>query len=130
LNRRIRMGMVIGTAPSEEVVDINNSPDCIVERVVGYGNPRQINLVGTKNYGPGDGMTLKNYIRHSKGMVVKHKEVVPKKVKEWKRITEVPPLPESLPRFTVNAKLIAVFEDGSEQVAFDETFEFDLSGSE
>ncbi len=86
--------------------------------------------MGTKNYGPGDGMTLKNYIRHSKGIVVKHKEVVGRNVKTWKRIVEVPKLPESLPRFAVKAKLIAVFEDGSEQVAFDETFEFDLSGSE
>jgi len=76
-------------------------------------------------------MTLKKYIGNSKSsVVVKHKEVVNKKVKEWKRITEVPPLPESLPQFTVKAKLIAVFEDGSQQIAFDETINFDLAGSE
>ena len=130
-NKNIRIGTVIGSAPSEEIVDINNSPNVTVERVIGYGNPNKMNLVGLATYPRSSCMSLKKYIGNSKSsVVVKHKEVVNKKVKEWKRITEVPPLPESLPRFTVKAKLIAVFEDGSQQVAFDETINFDLAGSE
>jgi len=130
-NQRLRIGTVIGTSPSEEVLDLNNSPNCTVEKVVGYGDPRHMSLVGMRIYPcMREGLTLKPYIGHSNGSVVKRKEVVNKKVKAWKRITEVPKLPESLPRFAVKAKLIAVFEDGSEQVAFDETYEFDLSGSE
>ena len=35
-----------------------------------------------------------------------------------------------MPLSAVTAKLIAVFEDGSQQVAFDETIYFDLAGSE
>ncbi len=130
-NRNVRMGTVIGTAPAEDVVDINNAINCTVENIVGYGDPKQINLLGTTTYPiTGAWMTMKRPIRKSVGTVAKKTEVVNKKVKEWKRITEVPPLPESLPRFAVKAKLIAVFEDGSQQVAFDETINFDLAGSE
>jgi hypothetical protein len=99
-----------------------------VEKVIAYGNPKQINLVGTATYPRSSWLTQKRYIGHSKGRVVKHKEVVDKKVKEWKRVVEVPELPESLPRFTVKTRLVAVFDDGSRQVVFDETTRFDLSG--
>jgi hypothetical protein len=130
-NKNVRTGTVIGTAPAEDVADINNAINCTVENIVGYGDPKQIHLLGTKTYPiTGAWMTMKPPIRKSVGTVAKKTEVVNKKVKEWKRITEVPPLPQSLPRFAVKAKLIAVFEDGSQQVAFDETIHFDLAGNE
>jgi hypothetical protein len=129
-NKNIRIGTVIGSAPSEEILDVNNSPNVTVERVIGYGDPSKMNLVGLTTYPRSSCMSLKTYIGNSSSsVVVNHEEVVNKTVTEWKRITEVPPLPESLPRFTVKAKLIAVFEDGSEQVAFDETIHFDLTES-
>lgn len=130
-NKNIRIKTVIGSYPSEEIVDINNAINCTVENIVGYGFRKKSRLLGKKNYAiTGAWMTMKRPIKRSVGTVVKKTKVVSKKVKEWKRITEVPPLPESLPRFTVKAKFIAIFEDGSQEVVFDETIPFNLGGSE
>ena len=130
-NKNIRIATVIGSAPSEEILDINNSPNVTVERVVGYGDPKKMNLVGLTTYPRSSCMTLKKYIGNSaSSVVVKRKDVVNKEVKQWERTVEVPPLPESLPRFAVKAKLIAVFEDGSREVVFDETIPLNLGGGE
>jgi len=130
-NKNIRIGTVIGSAPSEEILDINNSPNVTVERVVGYGDAKKMNLVGLTTYPRSSCMTLKKYIGNSaSSVVVKRKDVVNKEVKQWERTVEVPPLPESLPRFAVKAKLIAVFEDGSREVVFDETIPLNLGGGE
>ena len=130
-NENIRIGTVIGSAPSEEILDINNSPNVTVERVVGYGDAKKMNLVGLTTYPRSSCMTLKKYIGNSaSSVVVKRKDVVNKEVKQWERTVEVPPLPESLPRFAVKAKLIAVFEDGSREVVFDETIPLNLGGGE
>lgn len=130
-NEGLRIGLVVGTSPSEQILDINNSPNCTVEKVMGYGDPRHMTLVSRPQYPPhGRRLTLKPYIDNSEGTVVKEKKVVDKKVKAWKRIVEAPELLEALPRFTVDVKLIAVFEDGSEETVFDKTFHFDLESTE
>ena len=36
-NQNVHMDLIIGSAPSEEVVDINNSINCTVDKIVGYG---------------------------------------------------------------------------------------------
>jgi len=129
-NKNVHMELIVGSAPSEEVVDINNSINCTVDKIVGYG-VQKMHLLGTMTYPVTGGcMTYKRPIKESVGTAVKEQKVVNKKVKNWKQIVEVPELPESLPRFTVKAKLIAVFEDDSQEVVYDKTIPINLGGRE
>ena len=96
-NQNVHMDLIIGSAPSEEVVDFNNSIDCTVDKIVGTD--------------------------------VKEQKVVDKKVKNYRQVVEVPELPESLPNFTVKAKLIVEFKDGIQEVAYDKTIPINLGES-
>lgn len=129
-NRGIEVNTLIGTGPvRDEILDINNSPGCTIGRVIGYGPSEQMNLVSRTRYGPGGRrLTQKPYIDNSKGTVVKEKKVVPTEIAEWKRKVEVPGYPGSLPLLTVNTSLTAVFEDGSKDEIYADTFRFELQG--
>jgi hypothetical protein len=129
-NRNVHMDLIIGSAPSEEVADINNSINCTVDKIVGYGAPN-MKLLGTNTYKNfGDHLTYKKPIKESVGTAVKEQKVVDKKVKNYRQVVEVPQLPESLPNFTVKAKLIVEFEDGTQEVAYDKTIPINLGESE
>lgn len=129
-NRNVHIDLAIGSSPSEEIVDINNSINCTVENIVGYGNKNQMKLFGTSTYAiTGAWMTMKNPIMESSGVVAKNQKVVDKKVKNYRQVVEVPELPESLPNFTVKAKLIVEFEDGTQEVAYDKTIPINLGKS-
>jgi hypothetical protein len=122
---RVRVGRAIGTAPCQEVVDINNSPECVIEEIVAYGKTR---LVSNNIYPPtGRRLTQKPHIRHSDGTVVNKQKTVDRRVKLWKRHVEVRGLPETLPRLTVRVRLTAVFDDGSEERALEKAYELELS---
>lgn len=128
-NRNVHIDLAIGSAPSEEIVDINNSINCTVENIVGYGNQNQMKLFGTTTYPiTGSWMTMVKPIRESSGVVAKNQKVVDKKVKNYRQVVEVPELPESLPNFTVKAKLIVEFEDGTQEIAYDKTIPINLGG--
>ena len=129
-NRNVHMDLIIGSAPSEEVADINNSINCTVDKIVGYGAPN-MKLLGTNTYKNfGNHLTYKKPIKESVGTAVKEQKVVDKKVKNYRQVVEVPEIPESLPNFTVKAKLIVEFEDGTQEVAYDKTIPINLGESE
>lgn len=75
-------------------------------------------------------LMYKKPIKESVGTAVKEQKVVDKKVKNYRQVVEVPELPESLPDFTVKAKLIVEFEDGTQEVAYDKTIPINLGESE
>lgn len=128
-NERTTIGTLIGTAPAEQVLDINNSPHTQVAEVIGYGKSSRFpeSLVDRPQYPPhGRRLTQKPYIDHSKGSVVKEEKHVDKNVTAWKRTIETPGFPDSLPVMKINASLTAVFEDGSEEQVFDKSYAFNL----
>jgi len=124
-NRRVHVELAIGTPPCEEVVDINNSPDCIFDEVRSYGKTR---LVSRTIYPPtGRRLTQRPHISHSNGTVVKKEKIVDKTLQSWKTHVVVRGLPDTLPRITVAAKLTAVFKDRSEEAVLSKTYHLDLS---
>lgn len=126
-NERLTIGTVIGTSPAEQILDINNSPDCTIGEVIGYGNPDEMTLVSRPQYGPnGRRLSIKPFIDHSEGTVVKKTRVNDKTVKTWERKVDVPELSNGKIAFDVNFQLIAEFEDGSREVVYDKNIHFDL----
>lgn len=124
-NRRVHVELAIGTPPCEEVVDINNSPDCVFDEVRSYGKTR---LVSRTIYPPtGRRLTQRPHISHSNGTVVKKEKIIDKKLQSWKTHVAVRGLPDTLPRIRVAAKLTAVFKDGSEEEVLSKTYRLDLS---
>jgi len=124
-SRRVHVKLAIGTPPLEEVIDINNSPDCVFDEVRSYGKAR---LVSRTVYPPtGKRLTQKPHISHSDGAVVKKETIVDKKLQSWKTQVDVRGLPEALPRITVVAKLTAVFKDGSEEEVLNKTYHLHLN---
>jgi hypothetical protein len=124
-SRRIHVELAIGTAGIQEVVDINNSPDCVLDEVRAYGKGPPVRFYA---YGPQSRrLTQKPRITHSNGTVVKKEKVIEKRLKSWKTWFDVRDLPGKLPQITVEARLTAVFEDGSEEQVLDRTYNLDLS---
>jgi hypothetical protein len=123
-SRRVHVKLAIGTPPLEEVIDINNSPNCVFDEVRSYGKAR---LVSRTVYPPtGKRLTQKTHISHSDGAVVRKETIVDKKLQSWKKQVDVRGLPETLPRITVVAKLTAAFEDGSEEEVLNRIYHLHL----
>ena len=123
--RRVHVELAIGTPPLEEVVDINNSPDCVFDEVRAYGRARTVKF---RIYPPtGKRLTQKSHISHSNGTVVKTEKVIKQKLKSWKTQIDVRGIPDQLPIITVAAKLTAVFEDGTTEQVLDRIYRLDLS---
>lgn len=133
-NQRIKVDTVLGWVPGgtkDEILDINNSPDCTIDRVIGFGSREEVQLVSRNKYGPGGRrLTQKPYIdNNSEGTVVKEEEIREKKVKAWEKTFETPGFPDSLPVMKINASLTAVYEDGTKEQVFERSYEFNLGSS-
>jgi len=129
--RNVRVDLVVGTTPTEEVIDINNSPDCIIKEVRVYRSPGDAMSVRVDNWPEWKKdhrnlVTLMPLIYNSEGTVLHNERKVEKEVVEWVKSLEVSPLSETLPRIEMKARLQAVFEDGTRQVVLDETFELNI----
>ena len=123
-NRNIKCDLVIGTAPVQETLDINNSPGCVFKDVRTYGGGHTFR---TTVYPPtGRRLTQKSYINNSDGTVVKKDKVIEKKIKSWQTDFKVTDLLENLPVITVTAKLNGVFEDDSQELMFFKTWHLNL----
>lgn len=133
-NQRIEVDTVLAWVPGgtkDEILDVNNSPDCTIGRVIGYGPMERTRLVNMHKYGTqGRRLTQKRHIdNNSNGTVVKEEKLVEKKVKAWKRTVETPGFPESLPLMKIKAGLTAVFEDDCEEQVFENSYKFNLARS-
>jgi hypothetical protein len=65
-------------------------------------------------------------VYNSEGTVLHSERKVEKEVVEWIKSIDVAPLSETLPDLEVKARLEAVFEDGTREVALDDIFRLEL----
>jgi len=108
-SRRISIRRMIGTSPSEQVLDVNNSTDILVDEIVGYTGRDQFrgHLVDIINYGPnGRRLTQRPRIPKSQNVKIRTKRVAKTKISAWKIVSEVEGLPESLPKMRVTVRVI------------------------
>lgn len=131
-SQRVHIGLVIGMTPAEEVVDVNNSPNCIVDEIRVYRSPRDVVPVRVFDHPDDDlrGVTARAskrpFIRYS-GEAISRKEVILEKdVLEWSKTVQVTPLAETLPRVVIKTNVDAVFADQTKEHIFDETLTLDL----
>ena len=124
-NRGIHCDLVIGTRPSEEVVDFNNSPDCIFQDIRLYGGGR---VYRQRVYSEkGKRLTQKAHIATSDGSIVRSTHATKKKIKTWDKEFAVKGLFDNLPNITVQAKLTGIFEDGSKEEVLNRTYYLNLA---
>jgi len=108
-SRRVSIRRMIGTSPSEQVLDVNNSTDIAVGEIVGYtgGDKFQGHLLDIINYGPnGRRLTQRPRIAKAKNVKIQKKRVAETKISKWKIVSQVKGLPESLPKMRVTVKVI------------------------
>ena len=128
-NRRIRMGLLIGTSPSEQILDVNNSIDIVAEEIVGYtnGDRFQGKLFDVINYPPiGADLTFRERIPEAKNVKVLKKRVAETRVKEWKIAAEVKGLPETLPELHVTVRVIGNPQDKEPVTVFERGYKLQL----
>lgn len=108
-SRRIRIRQMIGTSRSEQVLDVNNSTDVMVDEIVGYtgGEAFRDELLSIIHYGPhGRRLTQRPRIPKSKNVEIRSQRVAEPRIRQWKIVTEVDGLPESLPRLQITVRVI------------------------
>jgi hypothetical protein len=127
-SRRIHVSRMIGTSRSEQVLDVNNSTDVVVDEIVGFtdGDEFRDQLVSIIHYGPqGRRLTQRPRIPRSENVQIHKKHVAKTRVSDWKIVTEVESLPESLPEMRVTVRVI-----GNPQkepvIVFSRTYQFHL----
>ncbi len=108
-SRRIRIRRMIGTSHSEQVLDVNNSTDIVVNEIVGYTGSEEFggNLVDVITYGPkGRRLTQRPRIPKSENVEIRMKRVAEMQISQWKIVTQIEGLPESLPDMRVTVRVI------------------------
>jgi len=128
-NRRIRMRLLIGTSPSEQILDVNNSIDIVAEEIVGYtnGDRFQGKLFDVINYPPiGADLTFRERIPEAKNVKVLKKRVAETRVKQWKIAAEVKGLPETLPELRVTVRVIGNPQDKEPVTVLERSYKLQL----
>jgi hypothetical protein len=108
-SRRVNVHRMIGTSPSEQVLDVNNSTDIHIDEIVGYTGDEEFegHLVDVITYGPqGRRLTQRPRIPKSENVDIRARRVAEMKVSRWNVATEVEGLLESLPEIRVTVRLI------------------------
>lgn len=108
-SRRITIRRMIGTSPSEQVLDVNNSTDIRVDEIVGYTGDEKFreSLVDVITYGPqGRRLTQRPRIPKSENVDIRKKHVAEQRIREWQIVAEVEGLPETLPVIRATVRLI------------------------
>lgn len=129
-SRGLYIERLIGTDRAEQVLDVNNSTDVVVGEIVGYtgGETFRDHLVDVIAYGPkGRRLTQRPRLPHSERITVCSKRVAEAKIRDWKIVTDVEGLPETLPRLRVTVRLIGNPEDQPVTV-LERTVRIDLEG--
>jgi hypothetical protein len=108
-SRRINIHRMIGTSPSEQVLDVNNSTDICVDEIVGYTADQEFrdSLVDVITYGPrGRRLTQRPRIPKSESVEIRTKRVAEERINQWEIITKVEGLPESLPKMRATVRVV------------------------
>lgn len=125
--RDLHCELAIGTAPLEEMVDINNSTNCIFEEVRAYGQCNR--LVKFTTYKPHQRrLTQKAYIDNSEGTVFNKKvDCRDYVLKSWETEFNVGDLVQTLPLVDVSVKLTGHFENYPTEGVFSKTYQLDVN---
>lgn len=128
--RNFQCDLAIGTAPLEEAVDVNNSPDCTFNEVRAYGKPG--NIFRVWQYKPHQRrLTQKAFIDNSDGTkMIKEGDYRDKIVSSWNTEFQVQNLLKNLPRLSIKTKLTGSFKNGPDEEIFNKTYDFHLSVKE
>ena len=129
--QRVHIDLVIGTMPAEEIVDVNNSRDCIVDeirvyRMVGDIMPLRINNWPDKQKRSPKIITKRPKVLHSKGSKCINGKAIEKTIAKWQKTVKLTPLKDTLPMVKVHVNLTAMFEDGSKEEVINKDFEWKL----
>ncbi len=129
--QRVKIGRVIGTTPAEEIVDVNNSRDCVIDEIRVYRSPRDVMAVRVFDHPPDDTRgavaraSLRPFVRFSGDAVSRRETIIEKGVTGWSKRVDVAPIAVTFPLLNVRFKLDAQLEDGAITVA-DETLSLKL----
>lgn len=131
LCQRVRVGLVIGTMPTEEVIDVNNSRECVIDEVRVYRTVGDVMPVRIHNWPDNQGRSpklasLRSGINHSKNLTSPREIIVEKPVSHWAKTVEIRPLTETLPQIKLRVRLTATFEDGTKEEIVNEDFDWEL----
>jgi hypothetical protein len=129
--QRIHIELVIGTTPTEEVVDINNSRDCVIDEVRVFRTSRDVMPVRFHNWPDRQGrspklMSQRPEVSDSDGTVLHSQTIVEKPVRQWTKSVQVSPLAQTLPLVKISTLLTVTYEDGTEEEVVKEDFEWAL----
>ncbi|HMP76707.1 MAG TPA: hypothetical protein PKE12_10475 [Kiritimatiellia bacterium] len=130
--QRVHIGLVIGTTPAEEIVDVNNSRDCVIDEIRVYRSPRDVMPVRVFDHPPEDTRgavsraSKRPFMRYSGEAVSRREEIVEKVVSAWDKSVAVKPIHATFPSVEIHAGLAAKFEDGGEMRLVDESLTLNL----
>ena len=131
LCQRVKVDLVIGTMPTEEVIDVNNSRECVIDEARVYRTVRDVMPVRIHNWPDLQGRSpklasLRSVINDSKNLISTREIVVEKSVAQWTKTVEITPLTETLPHIKLLARLTATFEDGTKEEIISEQYDWEL----
>lgn len=128
--KRVRVGLVIATTPAEEILDINNSPNCIFEDVRVYRSHGDVAPLRVDDW-PEWKQDYRNMLTempwayHSRGSSCENSRIVEKKVAQWIKSVDITPLEKTLPGLELKLRLEAVYKDGTRELLYDEPYKLD-----
>jgi hypothetical protein len=130
-SRRLTIHRIIGTSPSEQVLDVNNSTEVAVDEIVGYtpDDEFQGDLLSIIHYGPhGRRLTQRPRIPESQNVEIGSQRVAETRVSHWRIDVQLDDLPESLPVFQATVRVIGNPETKPVTVV-ERTCRFELDGT-
>lgn len=130
--QRVKVGLVIGTTPAEEIVDVNNSRDCVIGEIRVYRSPRDVKTVRVFDHPPDDTRgavaraSKRPFIRFSGEAAAQRETIVEQSVRGWTKDIQVKPLARTWPYAVISASLAAQFDDDTEMGVFEESLTLSL----